>query len=82
MARDDQPATAHQIAASTSRQLLPGMVGRLVARHHQAAAKWRAAHDEWRSAVAEFTAGMARSRERSFARSRARDRSRDEGLEL
>ena len=56
--------------------------GRLVARHHQAAAKWRAAHDEWRSAVAEFTAGMARSRERSFARSRARDRSRDEGLEL
>ena len=82
VARDDQPATAHQIAASTSRQLLPGMVGRLVARHHQAAAKWRAAHDEWRSAVAEFTAGMARSRERSFARSRARDRSRDEGLEL
>jgi conjugative relaxase-like TrwC/TraI family protein len=75
---DDIPVTAHQVAASTPRQILPDMVGRLLTRQSTAVQARRTAHTEWRKAVDKIDTATTRSRSRSTRR----DRGRDDGLEL
>jgi hypothetical protein len=78
LARDDQPATAHQIAAQTPAQLLPDIVGPLVKGHQESVEQLTAEHQQWRTAATEYATDMARAR----ARAAARSHSRDSGLEI
>ena len=76
--RDDVPVTAHQLAAATPRQLLPDLVAGFAARRDDAVDRRRTLYADWRGAVDEYSADMARARARATNRSRGRDT----GLEL
>jgi hypothetical protein len=82
--RDDVPVTAYQVAASTSRQLLPDMVVRLLTRRSRAVENRRAAFTDWQKATDEMAATIvhARARERDRVLSRGRNLSRDNGFDL
>lgn len=78
---DDVPATAHQVAAATPRQLLPDMMGRLLARREEGVERLQTANAEWQRAVDGWGAAMAHRREQARAASRGRGHSRDSGIE-
>jgi hypothetical protein len=81
---DDVPVTAHQVAATTPRHLLPERVTGLLDRRSRAVEDRKTAHAEWQRAVdgwAETTA-QAHERERARAASRSPDLSRDSGIEF
>ena len=81
---DDVPVTAHQVAATTPRHLLPERVTGLLDRRSRAVEDRKTAHAEWQRAVdgwAETTA-QAHEGERARAASRSPDLSRDSGIEF
>jgi ATP-dependent exoDNAse (exonuclease V) beta subunit len=81
---DDVPVTAHRVAATAPRQLLPDRVASLLGRRDRSIQDRRAAHTKWRNAVEEHAAAMAdaSARERARVADRSRNNDRDSGIEL
>jgi hypothetical protein len=78
IAHDDRPATAHQVAAYTPTDQLPGLVARLADRCTEAISRRRTAHQARQSAGARFASAMSQGRNRSADQRRTIDH----GLEL
>lgn len=79
--RDDIPATAHDVASRTPRQLLPENVAGLLDRRRSIAESRRVANNAWRRSVEESDTAMAEARDRVRSHSRDRNCSRGSGIE-
>ena len=77
---DEQPHTAHDVAAATDREHLPDRVASLLDRRAQAVAARRTAYRHWVDAMQQQAAERERWIDRHLSRSR--DQSRDYGLDL
>lgn len=78
--RDQQPRTAHDIAAVTDHDQLPQRVAVLLDRRAAAVQRRRAAYRQWHQEVQEMAAERQRFIDQHL--SRGRDRGLDYGMEL
>lgn len=81
--RDEQPRTAHDIAAQTEdRAQLPERVQSLLARRAHGVARRRAVYQQWRDDRLDRLLDQQQWVDQRLSRPRERDQSRDYGLEL